>query len=161
MPGPPPKPLATRQRRGSVSTAATLRVPEPGQIKIPPLPERPEGWTGMTRAWWKDIWSSPMSPEWDQSDLHGLWVMAAVVDDFWTANSSSARQDASAEIRLQAVRFGLSPIDRRRLQWEIERTEEAVDKGKKRQARQSAGQQGEDPKSQEGRDPREVLRLAK
>jgi len=41
------------------------------------------------------------------------------------------RKDIGAEIRLQGVRFGLSPIDRRRLQWEIEHTEEAQHRGQR------------------------------
>jgi hypothetical protein len=48
------------------------------------------------------------------------------------AESGRERAALSAEIRLQRQCFGLSPIDRRRLQWEIERTEEAQEKGRKR-----------------------------
>lgn len=157
---PTPKHLGSRQRRGQSTSAATLTKPEAETLVIPPLPSRDEGWCGMTKAWWRDIWASPMSSEWDSSDMHGLWVMAAVVDDFWNATSISARIAASAEIRLQAIRFGLSPIDRRRLEWQIEQTEEAVDKGKKRKARQKAAgtEENGDPAPTEGQDPRQILR---
>jgi hypothetical protein len=104
-----------------------------------------------------------MAPEYDESDKHGLMVMAMVVDDFWTAETPHQRQEASQEIRLQGVRFGLSPIDRRRLQWEIERAGEAQAKGHERTARRvesapepGGGQAG----STAGRpaDPRATLR---
>ncbi len=51
---------------------------------------------------------------------------ADLIDDYWGAEGTKKTQLA-AEIRLQCQRFGLSPIDRRRLQWEVARGEEAVD----------------------------------
>src|SRR5688572_22587186 len=94
--GPPPKPAATRQRKNRTSTNAVLRELKPGEIEIPKLPFR-EDWHPQTLAWWRDIWSSPMAPEFHKSDTHGLFVLALVVNDFWTAKSPSARIDASAE----------------------------------------------------------------
>jgi len=88
----------------------------------------------MTLAWWSDsvtgIWSSPMAKEYDNSDVHGLFSLAMLVDDFWNAESSEDRKQLMAEIRLQSQRYGLSPIDRRRLQWEIARGEDAEKKRK-------------------------------
>jgi hypothetical protein len=104
------------------------------EVDTPMLPDVRE-WHPMTVAWWSDVWDSPMAQEYDDSDKHGLFAMAMIVDDFWNAESVRARQECSAEIRLQGLRFGLSPIDRRRLQWEIEKAEEASAKGKKRAAR--------------------------
>ena len=71
----------------------------------------------MTRAWWADLWASPMAPEYDDSDRHGLLMLAALVDDLWRAKTARDRLAAAAEVRLQGARYGLSPIDRRRLQW--------------------------------------------
>jgi len=91
-----------------------------------------------------------MAPEFENSDRHGLFKLAMLQNDFWLAETPRERKEAAAEIRLQEMRFGLSPIDRRRLQWEIERTEDAVAKGTKRRApRDSARPQG---------DPRATLR---
>jgi len=94
---------------------------------------------------------SPMAPEYDESDRHGLFMLAMVVNDFWLAESATSRKEAASEIRLQAQRFGLSPMDRRRLQWEIERTEEAQDAGKRRRAKSTSTA---DPSV----DPRSILR---
>jgi hypothetical protein len=110
----------------------------------------------MTQAWWDDVWASPMAQEFDSSDVHGLVALAALVDDFWTAETPRQRQMASQEIRLQGVRFGLSPIDRRRLQWEIEKTDEAQQKGQKR--RRQAGEEVSSPPVPGAVDPRTVLR---
>ena len=52
-----------------------------------------------------------------------------------TGGSSEGDRAAAAlanEIRLQRQCFGLTPIDRRRLEWEIEKAEGANAKGQKR-----------------------------
>lgn len=146
MPGPSPKHSSTRARRNTSSTAAVLRV---GFVVAPVLPADID-WHPSTLAWWDDVWASPMAPEFDESDRHGLVMLAVVVNDFWLEMKLSARLAAMAEIRLQSQRFGLSPMDRRRLQWEIERTDEAVSKGVERRSRaERKGRPG---------DPRDTLR---
>jgi hypothetical protein len=147
--GPPPKPAAARARKSRVTTAALLHAPDPADVMVPPLPERPQDWHHpllnrppqdwhlLTRAWWADLWASPMAAEYDATDVHGLLQLAVLVDDFWRAETPRDRQAASAEIRLQSLRFGLSPIDRRRLQWEIERSKEAQARGTRRAAAQA------------------------
>jgi hypothetical protein len=151
MPGPAPKDASTRARRNKVSTSAKL-IADP-DLKVPPLPKR-DGWHEMTVQWWNDLWSSPMAPEFDTSDMHGLYLLALLMDDFWLAGDITTRIKLAAELRQQGQRFGLSPIDRRRLQWEIERTEEAQQKGAKRRA--STTDPAEKPAG--GSDPRSVLR---
>lgn len=148
MPGPAPKHPSARQRRNRTSTAATL-VADP-KLKAPDLPERE--WHPQTLAWWGDVWSSPMAPEYDESDHHGLFALAMLVDDFWSTPDAKLRKDLAAEIRQQRQCFGLTPIDRRRLQWEIERTEDAQDRGRKRRA-----QPATPAKAAPAVDPRSVL----
>ncbi len=165
--GPPPKPAAVRARKNRVTTAAVLHAPNPEDVMVPPLPDRPQDWHHtllnrppqdwhpLTRAWWADLWASPMAAEYDATDVHGLLQLAVLVDDFWHAESPRDRQAASAEIRLQGLRFGLSPIDRRRLQWEIERSEEAQACRRRRQAAEAPPEPPADrPRP---RDPRSVL----
>lgn len=143
-----PKHPSTRARRNKTSTNATLK--SDAAIIAPELP--PHSWHPMTLAWWRDLWASPMAPEYDDSDRHGLFKLAMLQNDFWSADSARERKEASAEIRLQEQRFGLSPIDRRRLQWEIEKTEAAVEQGSKRRGSTRA------PSKSGGTDPRAVLR---
>jgi hypothetical protein len=97
-----------------------------------------------------------MAAEYDATDVHGLLQLAVLVDDFWHAESPRDRQTASAEMRLQGVRFGLSPIDRRRLQWEIEGSEEAQARGRRRQATRPPQDAPTGPTP--AKDPRSILR---
>lgn len=142
-----------RRRRNVASSAATLTREH--DLEAPGLPERPEGWHEMTQRWWDDIWSSPMSPEWDESDVHGVYVVAAIYDDIWSGESARDRKDAAGEYRLQRKDFGLTPYDRRRLEWTIEQADEAQAKGRRRRS--------ETPREQPERDlnpgdPRAALR---
>lgn len=63
-----------------------------------------------------------MAPEYLQTDVHGLYILAELLDGFWRKPSHFR----AAEIRLQGQNYGLSPLDRRRLQWEIEEDEGEV-----------------------------------
>lgn len=128
-------------RRNRQSTKATLTA-QVGEVEAPDLPDVGD-WHSQTRSWWADVWASPMAPEYDDSDRHGLYLLAVLVNSFWTSPS----KEMAAEIRLQRQCFGLTPIDRRRLQWEIERTDEAQAKGSRRRT----------PKADPAVDPRSVL----
>lgn len=151
MPGPAPKHPSTRARRNKAATAATLQRPK--RAKVPPLPDREPGWHPMTAEWWRDVWSSPMSPEWDDSDIHNVYICAAIYDDIWRAESSAGRKEAASEYRLQRKDLGLTPFDRRRLEWTIEQADEAQDRGRQRRARSTQKPQ---PASAAA-DPRSVL----
>jgi hypothetical protein len=125
--GAPPKPASQRRRRNTVTGARTLHAIERG--KVPTLQPAERSWHSLVLAWWADIWSSPMSPEWDPSDVHGLYIIADLRHAFWSDEyqGGMTKKEIASEIRLQEQRFGLSPIDRRRLQWEIERSEKAAE----------------------------------
>lgn len=142
-----PKDPSTRARRNVAATRAVLR--RDLSVQMPALPDRV--WQPLTLAWWVDVWASPMAPEFEASDVHGLFMLALLVDDFWCADAPSSRMSLAAEIRQQSQRFGLSPIDRRRLQWEVERVEDAQEKGARRRGRVPAP-------SRRSADPRSVLR---
>ena len=115
---PPLKHPATRQRRNKVATAATLTAPEPSEHPIP------EGsWPRGAVAFWDDLWSSPMVPEYVDLDARRFRMLLKLVDDFWTAETLTQRVAAATEIRMQGQLFGLSPLDRRRLQWEVKRVQ--------------------------------------
>lgn len=115
MPGPAPKDPSTRRRRNREVTAVELTTRRKGrQPTIPVRKAHPR-----TQAWWRAVWSSPMAGQYTDPDVEGIAMLCVVVEDFWRAESTSARNAAAAEIRQQSVRFGLSPIDRRRLQWAL------------------------------------------
>lgn len=151
--GPPPKPAALRQRRNKAATKATLASAEDAALfEVPDLFVRTDGdpWHPMVLEWWEAVWRSPMAPEFLDADMRGgLYLLADLHQLRWTATSKTALIESAKEIRLQEVRFGLSPIDRRRLQWEVARGEEA-------EKRRSSGRQ-KPPRPDEG-DPRKALR---
>ena len=160
--GQDPKDASTRQRRNKTSTKAVLHAVE--NPDIPPLPPADEWlggieaedvereWPAPVERWWNDIWSSPMSSEFTDSDIHGLYLacfyMAQVLNP-WLKMSD--RISASKAYETQVRNFGLNPMSRRTLQWEIERTEEAQAKGAKRRARNVPGAEKDAP---EPADPR-------
>jgi len=102
--------------------------------------------------WWSDVWRSPMAAEYLAADRRGLYRLATLEQDFWDATTSAARLSISAEIRRAGLPFGLNPIDRRRLQWQVGQDESAPEKAKTRRAARK--------KPRARKDPRDVLRIA-
>jgi hypothetical protein len=140
----PKKDASVRARANKASTRATLNAEH--KVAAPPLPAGRD-WLPATCEWWADLWASPMAGEYHNSDKHALFILAALVDEFWT----SPTKDLAGEIRLQRQAFGLTPYDRRRLEWTIEQTDEAQDRGRQRRSRTGAAQ------PRVGADPRSVL----
>jgi hypothetical protein len=90
------------------------RTPRPARgASLPPTRE----WHPQTEEWWADLWAAPMSNEYHASDRHALYMLAALMDDFWTTDTAGRRKALSEEIRLSRQAFGLTPYDRRRLEW--------------------------------------------
>ena len=71
----------------------------------------------MTRAWWSTIWASPMVAEWVDADVPGLIALAILWDGFYRTGDPRTH----AEARMATREFGLSPLSRRQLQWEVKR----------------------------------------
>ena len=145
MPGPMPKNPALRQRRNKSASRAIL-PPEIAPIRYAPrLPEVVKGgWHKLTRAWWRDIWSSPLRHEFLRADLGALFRLAILVDAFWKFQQLAIAK----EIRLLEREFGLTPLSRRRLEWTITQAEEAIDRHEQKRARSAVILQD---------DPRKVL----
>lgn len=160
MPGPPPKHPSLRQRRNRSSTGATLKAVD--GVEIPELPDRIDDdgelipWHPMALDFWEEVWSSPMVSEYLDADVPGLLVLANLTDAYWKGvDKGQVGKELAAEIRLQRVDYGLTPIARRRLQWEVERTEEAKDRGQRRRTSRPKVDSDES-KSGESTDPRLV-----
>jgi hypothetical protein len=144
--GPAPKPAHLRQRRNKKPGAATLPAPgEQKQNTRAPTLQNPDKrkWHRLTRAWWKRVWESPMAAEYLPTDVDGLARLAILIDGFYKMPNSKLM----AEIRLQEARFGLSPVDRSRLQWEVQKGEEAERKRRPRQSQHTPS----------AKDPRGIL----
>lgn len=158
MPGPVPKSAATRQRRNRQTTASTLPSEQvSARRKVPPLPAREskaEVWHPRVTEWWRAVWRSPMAAEYLGADMRGgLYLLAELHQRRWTEKDTKVLVALASEIRQQEVRFGLSPIDRRRLQWEVAKGEEAEDETTKRRRTRAVA------KATAGKDPRELLKV--
>lgn len=93
-----------------------------------------------------------MASAWLGADhLGGLLILADLYQARWMATTTTQLIQVAGEIRLQEARFGLSPVDRKRLEWEIERGEAAAPVPEDK--RRAVG--APDP----AKDPRAVLRL--
>ena len=143
----PKKHPSTRARANKASTASTLSDDMSAAVK-PALPEGRD-WHPQTVEWWNDLWAAPMSAEYHSSDRHALLVLAVLMDGFWNDPTTTR----AAEIRQQRQAFGLTPYDRRRLEWTIETAEEAKGRGRKRTERTKDSAKSADPAS----DPRNAL----
>jgi hypothetical protein len=160
--GRPPKLEALRQRRNKPAVGkSTLPTAESAKRnRVPELPKRAEGWHPRLREWWSSVWRSPMAGEYLDADMRGgLFHLAYLHQLFWeVADLGIAGVNKlpalAAEIRLQEVRFGLSPIDRRRLQWEVEKGETAAERTQTRRVAKRAA--SKKPVA----DPRSVLKIA-
>lgn len=122
--------------------------------KVPSLYKRreTENWHTRVTAWWSAIWKSPMASEWLEADVLGLvYRTAELQQDFWTADDAQGRVAVETRIAKNEERLGLSPIDRRRLQWEVEKGDQAAERTTRRRGLRQT----------EGKDPRELMRVAK
>lgn len=124
-PGVMPKHSSTRRRRNKAAGFRTLVVDGEPDLSVPPLPARREGWLPETEERWAVVMESPMRSEWTDSDVVGLVDVAKLWDMLYQPLTPSERIKVMAEVRMQEQRYGLSPMDRRRLQWEIQRGEAA------------------------------------
>lgn len=147
-PGRAPKhPSARGGHARRASTLAVLRA-DPDLV-VPKLPENADGWHPLTLTWWEAIWASPMAPEFVEADQPALVRLARLVEMFWREDVPRRAAALSAEIRLGSQNFGLTPLDRRRLQWEVARGDEAAER--------TAARRSASPAKRSRRDPRQVL----
>jgi hypothetical protein len=137
MPGPAPKAIELRQRRNKSTTRAVLAPEAP--LEKPRLPAHPDGevWHALAKRWWKEVWASPQHYEYMRADLGAIFRLVLFVDMYWKAESMTARLSIGGEIRLLEREFGLTPLSRRRLEWQAAASEEAKDKHERRRARQA------------------------
>lgn len=151
--GPLPKDPALRQRRNARPAGRTLSTEEQSADReVPELPPGPEGgWHPEAARWWDTAWRSPMASEWLAADMRGgLIRLLDLWHAWWSATTGAERMEFAKELRLQETGFGLSPLDRKRLEWEIDRREDAAPVPEDRRTVAAP-----DPAT----DPRSVLRI--
>jgi hypothetical protein len=96
-------------------------------VKLPSLPRinkppsLPKGFSSDAEAWWSTVWDSPMAAVYLEADVPALTRLASLIDQ---AAQGEVGAKLLGEIRQLEDRFGLSPLARRRLQWELEQANE-------------------------------------
>jgi hypothetical protein len=115
MPGPPPKPPSQRRRRNKA--ASVVKLPTSSRPTKPPAPK---GLSPAARSWWKTVWQSPLAAAYIEADVPALARLAGLIDRVHRGEEGSR---LLGEIRALEDRFGLSPLARRRLQWELQTAE--------------------------------------
>jgi hypothetical protein len=113
---------------------------------VPPIPN-PDGreWHPFTLEEWREACESPMASQWLPSDWRGVARLAILWDNFY---KNPQNLECIKEIRLQSPGYGLNPLDRSRLQWEVARADESEQKQARRR-----------PERQTGTDPRSILSM--
>lgn len=118
--GPIPKPAHLVQGHRRVKS---IRLEPVGDAprRTPRLPTI-EGvvWHKETRSWWRNVWKSPMAAQYSDVDFHGLERLAILIDQYYREPNVKLL----SEIRLQEQRFGLDPVSRARLRWELDQAPE-------------------------------------
>jgi len=99
-------------------------------------------WHPMARRWWNDVWASPMHHQFLRGDEPALLRLMVLVDTFWKTQAL----DVAREIRMLEREFGLTPLSRRRLEWNVVQAEEAKDKFEQRRVSRAKVIDG-DPRS--------------
>lgn len=133
---PPPKEPSLRARRNKTTTRAVLTARK--GAKVPPLPKGTR-WYPEVRAWWTRTWKSEMTGEWADSDTDGMYLALKLMQAFWDPDTSpNVCRALAGEIRQLLAQYGLTPMARRSLQWEIDRGEAAAETTAQRRAGKAA-----------------------
>lgn len=97
---------------------------------------------------WNQLWSTPQAAMWEQNG----WSREVALYVRCSLRAEDGDLKAASEARQRSDRLGLNPLALLRLRWEIERTDEAEQRGAKR--RQSTQPK---PPVKPVKDPRAVL----
>ena len=151
MRGPAPNPTSGRsQRRRKLGQGATLRPVADIDVDVPKFPKgRGKRWSAYVKAYWSDVWSSPMAPEYDRStDIYGLTRVCDLMQELEDLRNGEGefryehQRHATIDRKETTLAkigqlYGLTPLDRRRLQWTIETGERAEEQTRARRNRQT------------------------
>lgn len=110
----PPKPPGQRRRRNKDAPQWTAL--DGKKRKAPPMPGGAKA-TSAARSYWKTLWESPMAGMYQEADKFPIARAAAL---HAVALSGEATGAELAELRQLEAALGITPLARRKLQWEVE-----------------------------------------
>jgi len=137
-----PKPPGQRRRRNK-GQSDWQQLPADGRKGEIPEPRTQRELGEIAQQYWDTLWTSPMAVTFTDADIQPLTRLAVLVDDRDRSESTDGlieivesnyadageievvvgRFAGDAEIRQLEDRYGISPLARRRLQWEVKRGE--------------------------------------
>ncbi len=135
-----PKPPGQRRRRNK-GQSDWQQLPAEGRKGEIPEPRTERKLGDIARQYWETLWTSPMAVTFTDADIQPLSRLAVLVDDRARSESGDGlieivesnysdevevvvgRFAGDGEIRQLEDRYGISPLARRRLQWEIKQGE--------------------------------------
>lgn len=147
-----PKPPGARRRRNT-GQSEWQQLPAEGRRGKAPEPRTDRVLGEIAKQYWETLWSSPMAVTFTDADIQPLTRLAVLVDDRARAESADGlleivedyhgnevevivgRFAADGEIRQLEDRYGISPLARRRLQWEVSKAD-VVEMPKRQGSRQ-------------------------
>lgn len=97
---------------------------------------------------WAELWSTPQAAMWERL----AWTREVAQYVRWKVKGEMGDLDAAKEARAWSDRLGLNPLAMLRLRFEIERTDEAVERGARRRSQNPPA-----PRAPQGEDPRSLL----
>lgn len=118
---PTPKPTAQRRRRNAI--AGVAKLDKVGRKGPAPKPKTTVELCPVAMDYWKTLWASPMALVYTDADVFPLSRMAVLVHERETERSTAG----DSELRQLEDRFGVSPLARRRLNWEIDQAGKAAE----------------------------------
>lgn len=89
---------------------------------------------------WEELWATPQAEMWEKL----AWTREVAQYVRWKAKGEMGDLDAAKEARMWSDRLGLNPLAMLRLRLEIERTDEAVERGQRRRDSTSSKQPPKD-----------------
>jgi hypothetical protein len=132
-----PKPPGARRRRNA-GQSQWQELPAEGRKGEIPEPRTQRKLGEVAERYWDTLWTSPMAVTFTDADIQPLTRLAVLVDDRDRSESGEGlieiiesaytegevevvvgRFVGDGEIRQLEDRYGISPLARRRLQWEI------------------------------------------
>jgi hypothetical protein len=106
-----PKPASQRRRRNAAPEVTRIT---PGTKAD--APEMPGDYGPRGERWWRNVWAHPIAAIWETCDHPAVERLGYLIDKGPEASASEMGEARQLEDRL-----GLSPMARRRLQYEIDK----------------------------------------
>ena len=108
------------------------------EAEVPPMPNAedwipvPQGpaeeteldfepqWAKPVQEWWRSIWTSPMSSEFVDSDIHGLYMACVYLHESLNPYLKVADRIKHAQAWESTIaKYGLTPTARESLRWQV------------------------------------------